>query len=86
MQKFIILILLFLLTIRSFSSHIIVSGNVSGNWNVDTVFVTDNLLVISGQVLSILPGTRVEFQGHYRFRVDGQLLALGMEADTILLS
>jgi predicted outer membrane repeat protein len=84
MLKFTLLILLiFLMAIRSFSSHIIVSGNVSGTWNVDTVFVTDNILIASGQVLNILPDTRVEFQGHYRFRVDGQVVAMGIEEDSI---
>jgi predicted outer membrane repeat protein len=87
MYKSLLLILLSSLEcMESFSSQISVSGNVSGSWNVDTVIVTDNILVANGQVLYIFPGTRVEFQGHYRFRVDGQLLALGMEADTIIFT
>jgi hypothetical protein len=87
MHKYLLLFLSALLFYtQSFSSHIIVSGNVSGSWNVDTVFVTDNLEVSSGQILNISPGTLIQFQGHYRFRVDGQLLALGMENDSILFT
>jgi len=53
---------------------------------VDTVFVTDDIMVASGQVLNISPGTLVQFNGHYRFRVDGQVLAMGMEGDSILFT
>lgn len=87
MQRFTLLFLLvFFLAIQSFSSQIIVSGNVSGNWNTDTVLVTANIHIADGDVLTISAGTLVQFQGYYRFRIDGQLLALGSETDSILFT
>jgi predicted outer membrane repeat protein len=87
MYKFLFLALSgLIICTQGFSTHIIVSGNVSGNWNVDTVFVVDNLQVNSGQVLTISPGILVQFQGHFRLKVDGQLLAMGIEGDSILFS
>jgi predicted outer membrane repeat protein len=71
---------------QGFASHITVSGSVSGNWDADTVFVSDNIQVPSGQVLNIAPGTLVQFLGHYRFRIDGQVLAQGEENDSIRFS
>lgn len=85
MRKHLLFILhLLAWSLQGYCSHIIVSGNVSGNWNVDTVFVADNLQVQSGQVLTISPGSLVLFNGHYSFRVDGQVLATGTPSDSIV--
>jgi predicted outer membrane repeat protein len=79
-------LIVFMINIQSYSSHIFVSGAVSGSWDVDTVFVTDNLKILNGQVLIIPPGTFVQFQGYYRMKVEGQVLALGMVNDSIVFT
>lgn len=79
-------LMMVLLSTQSYSSHIVVSGVVSGTWDVDTVFVSDNLLVQSGQVLGISPGTLVIFSGHYTFKIEGQVLAEGLAVDSILFT
>jgi predicted outer membrane repeat protein len=64
-----------------FASKIEVSGTVSGTWSVDTVLVTGEILIPSGETLVIEPGVLVEFQGHYLVFVRGRVVALGtMEA------
>lgn len=59
------------------ASSIEVSGEVSGQWSVDTVKVTGDIYLESGQTLIIDPGVRIEFLGHYQFQVRGRILALG---------
>ncbi|MBN1199523.1 MAG: hypothetical protein JXA23_09245, partial [Bacteroidales bacterium] len=64
-----LLIILFSLAIliNIQASAIEVSGEVSGHWNVDTVKVTDDIYLESGQTLTVDPGVLIEFQGHYQF-------------------
>ncbi len=65
----------------------LVSGNVSGVFDRDTAYiVTGDLLVPSGQNLTIESGTRVLFNGPYLFEVDGLISALGNPNETILFS
>jgi predicted outer membrane repeat protein len=73
----------FILTFHLLASQISVSGNVSGVWDVDTVFVTDNIVIPNGSTLSIVPGSLILFQGHYFLKVEGRLLAQGIQSDTI---
>ena len=56
-----------------------VSGNQSGVWSVSgsPFLVTGDVTVPSGQMLTIEPGVVVDFQGHYRLRVQGNLQAEG---------
>jgi len=63
------------------SSH--VSGDVSGTWNTDTIFVDGNITVPQGELLTVESGTKVYFTGQYEFTVYGQLMAKGTETDTI---
>lgn len=65
---------------------IYVSGDVSGIWSADTVKVVGELTIPAGETLTIEPGTIVEFQGHYKFNVQGQILALGTEQDSIIFT
>ena len=62
-----------------------VSGDVSGVWSADSVFVTDSIYVSPGNTLVIEPGVRVLFLSWYYFTVnDGAVLqAVGTEADSI---
>lgn len=68
------------------ASNIEVSGNVSGSWTADTVFVLGDLNVESGNLLTIDPGTLVLFTGHFRFTVFGSVLASGTETDPVRFS
>jgi len=63
-----------------------VSGEVSGSWDVDTVQVTDDILVPNNSFLTIDPGTKIFFDGHFVFKVAGQVLASGQENDPILFT
>ncbi len=54
-----------------------VGGMVSGVWDVDTVFVTDNLIIREVTTLEIAPGTLVFFNGSFSINVVGRLLAQG---------
>ncbi len=64
-------------------AQIHISGEVTGNWNADTVFVDGNISVPINQTLTIEPGTNVYFTGEYEFNVYGTLIADGTEADSI---
>jgi hypothetical protein len=48
--------------------------------------VTGEIVVPSGQTLEIQPGVEVNFQGYYKFTVNGQLDAHGTEADSVLFT
>jgi parallel beta-helix repeat protein len=64
---------------------IFVSGDVYGEWNADSVIVTDSVCVPAGETLTIMPGVEVLFTGYYSFDVvDGAVLhAVGTESDPI---
>ena len=85
MKKIIALLLILCPYSLLYSSSIEVSELGSGeiNWDADTVLVTASLKIDSLSTLTIAPGTYVEFQGHYRLRVYGRLLAVGNENDSI---
>jgi len=60
-----------------------VSGNVSGTWDVDTVFVNGDITIPLNQELTVKPNTYVYFTGEYKFDVYGTLTAKGTETDSI---
>jgi len=64
---------------------IYVSGEVSGVWSADTVFVTGEIFVPVGDTLIIEPGVEVLFQVNCGFTVDSAacLFAVGTETDSI---
>lgn len=49
----------------------------------DTIHVTNDIFIPDSVTLKVLPGTYIEFQGHYRIKVFGVLLAEGLPADSI---
>jgi hypothetical protein len=73
------------LTAIAAADHIEVSGNVSGTWSADTVFVTGDIEIPPLGTLVIDPGTVVLFNDHYKFEVSvsAALEAVGTESDTI---
>ncbi|MCP4708748.1 MAG: hypothetical protein GY869_08995, partial [Planctomycetes bacterium] len=68
------------------ATSIEVAGDVYGVWDADSVLVTAEITVPDQRTLTINPGTYVEFQGHYKFNVQGQLLAVGTEQDSIVFT
>lgn len=63
-----------------------VEGDVTGVWSYDTVKVTGNINLPAGASLFIEPGVVVEFQGFYRFTVDGSLQAIGLPGTPIVFT
>lgn len=68
------------------ATSIEVSGTVSGTWNVDSVLVMSDLQIPDGQLLTIEPGTKVIFWGHFQVDVQGKIVAAGLPGDSILFT
>jgi predicted outer membrane repeat protein len=84
-MKTLLLIIAFILTEGSIlASSINASGNVSGVWLTDTVFVKGDITIPAHETLSILPGTIIEFKGFFKLEVQGQIKANGLPGDTIV--
>ena len=66
-------------------SMVYVSGDITEDttWGADTVRVISDITVVDGKTLTIDPGVYVEFQGHFALNVQGRLLAVGTEEDSI---
>jgi hypothetical protein len=62
-----------------------VSGDITQNtsWTDDTIKVTGEVIVADDVTLTINPDTYVEFQGHYKLKVYGTILALGTPEEYI---
>ncbi|HOY33037.1 MAG TPA: choice-of-anchor Q domain-containing protein [Bacteroidales bacterium] len=77
--------LFLILSNQSQASSIYANGPISFNtiWSVDTVKVIGDITVNSNVTLTINPGTRVIFQGHYKLNVNGRLNAVGNMSQTI---
>ena len=65
-----------------------VSGIQSGTWNIEgsPYNVIGEIIVPSGEILTIEPGVEINFQGYYKFTVQGNLQALGTETDSIFFT
>jgi len=65
-----------------------VNGNQSGTWTAanSPYLVIGEILIPSGQILTIEAGVEVNFQGYYKFTVPGNLQALGTETDSIFFT
>jgi len=84
MNKFSALIIIISLSFNLFSQTP-VSGNQYGTWIVSNspYEVIDELTVPTGQTLIIEAGVEINFKGHYKFNVDGKVLATGTETNGI---
>lgn len=75
--------ILMLLALASYqisnADNLVVSGNVSGTWEVDTVKVVADINIAQGQSLLIQPGVLVQFQGSFNFDIKGSVKAIGNE-------
>jgi hypothetical protein len=61
------------------------AGNVSGLWTKanSPYRINGEITIPNGETLTIEPGVEVVFTGHYKFYVQGRLLAIGTQQDTI---
>jgi len=71
-----------------FTQTHIAPGNVSGIWPLanSPYYIDGNILIPNDSTLLIDAGVVVEFQGHYALNVQGRLLAIGTETDTIFFT
>ncbi|MFC2083523.1 T9SS type A sorting domain-containing protein [Bacteroidota bacterium] len=85
-----ILLITVLITITniSFAQTQIPGGYISGTWTVSgsPYLINGEITILNNSTLTIEPGVIVEFQGHYKFIVEGRLLAVGTETDTIVFT
>ncbi len=63
----------------------VVSGVIDNDtmWDADTIKVVGSVTINDSVTLTINPGTVIEFQGKYKINVQGRILAIGTESDTI---
>jgi len=87
-QKKMFLFIFILSTVILFADTVIQPGDVSGSWTeVNSPYLIEGEITIpDGETLSIEPGVLVEFQGHYKFHVQGRLLAIGTIYDNIVFT
>ena len=65
-----------------------VSGEIGTDvtWPAPAVQVTGDVHIARDVRVTIEPGTRVEFQGHYVINVDGTIIANGTAEDSIIFT
>ena len=65
-----------------------VSGNQSGTWTLanSPYEVIGDITIPSSQVLTIEAGVEVNFQDYYTFIIEGNLVAIGTETDSIFFT
>jgi Right handed beta helix region len=84
-MKWIVFILLLFWINMLNSQTTIPAGNVSGTWDLagSPYLIEGEIKIPCGETLTINPGCLIEFQGHYKFNVQGRILAIGTEQDSI---
>ena len=75
-------------SVEAYTTSNIGPGNVSGTWSLDgsPYYINGEITIPNDSTLTIEPGVKVVFTGHYKFYVKGRLLAIGTETDTILFT
>ena len=95
MKDYLLLLLIFLSfsfifrqSVYSQQDYIEVSDTIWSDvtWSADTVKVVGNVHVPDDIILTIEPGTCVEFQGPYQLYILGTIIADGAPGDSILLN
>ncbi len=85
MKNLIFIFILIFCSTFLFAQTTIPGGDVSGTWEISgsPYLIEGEITIPDGETLAIDPGVLVEFQGHYKFNVQGRLLAVGTEQDLI---
>ena len=88
MKTNLLLIILIFSTIIVNSQTPIPGGNVYGTWTISgsPYLVQGSIMIPTDSVLTIEPGVTVNFQGHYKLLVLGQLLAIGTITNNIFFN
>jgi hypothetical protein len=55
-------------------------------WDANVININCDVTINSGATVSIIPGTKVLFNGHYRIYVKGAIQAIGSEGDSVLFT
>ena len=84
-HRFIVLSVLLFFTASGIAQTNISPGNVSGTWRLtySPYHIYGEITIPNDSTLIIEPGAEVVFMGHYKFNVQGRLLAVGTEEDSI---
>ena len=62
-------------------------GSAAGVWNAaNTYRIIGDVFVSEGETLEIEPGTQIRFMGYYSMNINGTLLAVGTEEDSIIFT
>ena len=89
-KLFTVLLILIIISFLSLVSAqtIVPGGYVSGVWNTggSPYLIQGEITVHADSTLNIEPSVEVNFQGHYKFIVNGFLEAMGTESDSILFT
>jgi len=85
MKTTLLLMIATLLGVAAYSQTTVPAGNISGTWTLagSPYQVMGETTIPNGEILTIEPGVRVEWQGSYTMFVQGQMLALGTVTDSI---
>ncbi len=61
------------------------AGYVAGNWTKanSPYYINGEITIPNDSTLALEPGVEVIFMGHYKFNVQGRLLAVGTKQDSI---
>jgi hypothetical protein len=82
-----VLLVLFAIAAAStaFGDTVVPSGDVAGTWSVagSPCLIQGDITVPEDSVLTIAPGVEIQFEGHYRFSIEGALTAVGTAQDSI---
>jgi hypothetical protein len=75
----------FILITDAFAQTFIPPGDVSGYWVSagSPFYIEGEVTVPDGETLTIEPGVSVIFLGHYKFNIQGRLIAIGTQQDSI---
>ncbi len=69
-------------------SALAVCGTISSSqiWDANTINVNCDVTIANGATVTVAPGTRILFNGHYKILVLGALQAQGAQGDTIVFT
>ncbi len=83
MKKFFLLsVFIFTISVKSIAQ---LSGPLSGSLGPGSFTVIGDIIVESGETLTIQPGTEFLHTGSFQWSINGQLIAEGAEGDSIIL-